>query len=40
MGFSDTRPDEPAEYLLRLIQSFITDSGRPPRTGEVGGVRR
>jgi hypothetical protein len=37
---SDTRLDEPAVSLLRIIQSFITDSGLPPRTGEVGGVGR
>lgn len=33
-GFSDADLDEFAEYLLRIIQSFVIDPGRPPRTGE------
>jgi AcrR family transcriptional regulator len=33
-GFSDEDLDELAEYLLRIIQSFVIDPGRPPRTGE------
>lgn len=31
LGFSDTELDELAEYLLRIIQSFVLDPGRPPR---------
>jgi AcrR family transcriptional regulator len=33
-GFGDEDLDELAEYLLRIIQSFVIDPGRPPRTGE------
>lgn len=33
-GFTDTDLDELAEHLLRIIQSFVIDPGRPPRTGE------
>jgi AcrR family transcriptional regulator len=33
-GFTDDDLDELAEHLLRIIQSFVTDPGRPPRTGE------
>ncbi|CDO07343.1 TetR/AcrR family transcriptional regulator [Mycolicibacterium cosmeticum] len=32
-GFDDAELDELAEYLLRIIQSFVIDPGRPPRTG-------
>ena len=32
LGFSDDDLDELAEHLLRIIQSFVTDPGRPPRT--------
>lgn len=32
-GFSDADLDELAEHLLRIIQSFVIDPGRPPRTG-------
>ncbi|MCX2712289.1 TetR/AcrR family transcriptional regulator [Mycolicibacterium sp. J2] len=32
-GFDDAELDELAEYLLRIIQSFVVDPGRPPRTG-------
>lgn len=32
-GFDDDELDELAEYLLRIIQSFVVDPGRPPRTG-------
>lgn len=32
-GFGDDDLDELAEYLLRVIQSFVVDPGRPPRTG-------
>jgi len=35
LGFSDDGLDELAEHLLRIIQSFILDPGRPPRTGEA-----
>ncbi len=34
LGFTDTDLDEFAEHLLRIIQSFVTDPGRPPRVGE------
>jgi len=34
-GFSDTELDGLAEHLLRIIQSFVIDPGRPPRTGEA-----
>jgi hypothetical protein len=33
MGFTDTELDELAEHLLRIIQSFVIDPGRPPRHG-------
>lgn len=33
-GFGDDELDELAEYLLRVMQSFVIDPGRPPRTGE------
>lgn len=32
-GFGDSDLHELAEYLLRIIQSFVIDPGRPPRTG-------
>jgi AcrR family transcriptional regulator len=34
LGFTDDDLDELAEHLLRIIQSFILDPGRPPRRGE------
>jgi AcrR family transcriptional regulator len=34
-GFSDAELDGLAEHLLRIIQSFVIDPGRPPRTGEA-----
>jgi AcrR family transcriptional regulator len=34
LGFTDGELDELAEHLLRIIQSFVVDPGRPPRTGE------
>jgi len=34
LGFSDGELDELAEHLLRVIQSFVIDPGRPPRTGQ------
>ena len=34
LGFTDADLDELAEHLLRIIQSFVLDPGRPPRTGE------
>lgn len=42
LGYTDTELDELAEYLLRIIQSFVVDPGRPPRTGEAlrGFLRR
>jgi AcrR family transcriptional regulator len=33
-GFSDNDVNELAEHLLRIIQSFVIDPGRPPRAGE------
>ena len=33
LGYSDAVLDEFAEHLLRIIQSFVIDPGRPPRTG-------
>ena len=32
-GFTDADLDELAEHLLRIIQSFVIDPGRPPRSG-------
>jgi AcrR family transcriptional regulator len=32
-GFTDTDLAELAEHLLRIIQSFVIDPGRPPRRG-------
>jgi AcrR family transcriptional regulator len=32
-GYRDADLDELAEHLLRIIQSFVVDPGRPPRTG-------
>ncbi|MGV9799925.1 TetR/AcrR family transcriptional regulator [Mycobacterium sp. NPDC003449] len=34
-GYSDDALDELAEHLLRIIQSFVIDPGRPPRTGDA-----
>lgn len=34
IGLSDADLDELAEHLLRIIQSFVIDPGRPPRRGE------
>lgn len=41
-GFDDNDLDELAEHLLRVIQSFVIDPGRPPRTGAAlrGYLRR
>ena len=33
-GYRDADLDELAEHLLRLIQSFVIDPGRPPRRGD------
>jgi AcrR family transcriptional regulator len=33
LGFIDADLDELAEHLLRIIQSFVIDPGRPPRRG-------
>lgn len=35
LGFAYDDLDELAEHLLRIIQSFIIDPGRPPRRGAV-----
>lgn len=32
-GFSEADLDELGEHLLRIIQSFVVDPGRPPRRG-------
>jgi AcrR family transcriptional regulator len=34
LGLSDEDLDELAEHLLRIIQSFVIDPGRPPRRGD------
>jgi hypothetical protein len=34
IGYTDADLDELAEHLLRIIQSFVIDPGRPPRQGE------
>jgi hypothetical protein len=34
LGFGDEDLDELAEHLLRIIQSFVIDPGRPPRQGD------
>jgi len=33
-GYGDADIDELAEHLLRIIQSFVLDPGRPPRQGD------
>ncbi|MCG7608224.1 MULTISPECIES: TetR/AcrR family transcriptional regulator [Mycobacterium] len=33
VGYTDPELDELAEHVLRIIQSFVVDPGRPPRTG-------
>ena len=33
LGFADADLDQLAEHLLRIIQSFVIDPGRPPRRG-------
>ncbi len=33
IGYGDDDLDELAEHLLRVIQSFVIDPGRPPRRG-------
>ncbi|OBF40195.1 TetR family transcriptional regulator [Mycolicibacterium peregrinum] len=35
LGYTDAELDELAEHLLRIIQSFVIDPGRPPRTREA-----
>lgn len=35
LGLHDADLDDLAEYMLRILQSFMVDPGRPPRTGEV-----
>ncbi len=34
VGYSDADLNELAEHLLRVIQSFVIDPGRPPRDGQ------
>ena len=33
-GYDDAEIDELSEHLLRIIQSFVIDPGRPPRRGD------
>ncbi|OYN81629.1 TetR/AcrR family transcriptional regulator [Mycolicibacterium sphagni] len=33
-GFGDNELDELGEHLLRIVQSFMVDPGRPPRHGD------
>lgn len=33
LGFDDAAIDDLVEYMLRMLQSFMVDPGRPPRTG-------
>ncbi|GAB2665124.1 TetR/AcrR family transcriptional regulator [Nocardia goodfellowii] len=33
-GLTDTGLDELVEHMLRIVQSFVIDPGRPPRHGE------
>jgi hypothetical protein len=33
LGFGSAELSELAEHLLRIIQSFVIDPGRPPRQG-------
>ncbi|BBZ32946.1 TetR/AcrR family transcriptional regulator [Mycolicibacterium confluentis] len=42
LGMDDAAIDDLVEYMLRLLQSFMIDPGRPPRSGEAlrGYVRR
>ena len=35
LGLSDTDLDDLVEYMLRILQSFMIDPGRPPRTGRA-----
>ena len=34
LGFTDDDLAELSEHLLRIVQSFVIDPGRPPRSGE------
>jgi AcrR family transcriptional regulator len=35
LGLDDEALDFMAEYMLRILQSFMIDPGRPPRTGQA-----
>ncbi len=35
LGFDDAGIDDLVEYMLRILQSFMVDPGRPPRTGDA-----
>lgn len=35
LGMDDEAIDELVEYMLRMLQSFMIDPGRPPRTGKA-----
>ncbi|BDU00500.1 hypothetical protein IFM12276_35280 [Nocardia sputorum] len=37
-GIDDDRLDELVEHMPRIVQSFVIDPGRPPRSG--AGLRR
>ena len=42
LGMDDDAIDELVEYMLRMLQSFMIDPGRPPRRGKDlrGYIRR
>jgi AcrR family transcriptional regulator len=42
LGFDDDGIDDLVEYMLRMLQSFMVDPGRPPRSGDAlrGYLRR
>jgi AcrR family transcriptional regulator len=35
VGITDDKLDALTEYMLRMLQSFVIDPGRPPRRGQV-----
>jgi len=35
VGITDDKLDALTEYMLRILQSFVIDPGRPPRRGQV-----
>ncbi|OBH61722.1 TetR family transcriptional regulator [Mycobacterium intracellulare] len=42
LGMDDEAIDDLVEYMLRMLQSFMVDPGRPPRSGDAlrGYIRR